>query len=295
MEKNDNKVLYIIIGILLLIIGVGAGYIIGSNKDRVKDNEKVLKTNENIEEKKNEKQKESNLTENDDDNLEKNDNDDNIEKKEQNNENENKKSVDSQINYFIWNIYSKYTDVLANDLTNKEKLELAYFNIYDSYNGKDIPKENMKEEIERLFGKDTTYKDEDIYTMDLKELVASYDKESGYYKQVGGIGRGSCFDVNRYDEIISKNNNGNIITVETAVVYTRGCTGPGPLIDIYKDNNLKEKINVEEKYCDREISTDYCAIKTEEFFKDYKDKLNKLTYIFEVKDGIVTFKELKSK
>jgi len=47
MEKSENKVLYIIIGILLLIIGIGAGYIIGINKSNVKVEEK-----EKVEEKK---------------------------------------------------------------------------------------------------------------------------------------------------------------------------------------------------------------------------------------------------
>lgn len=40
MEQKENKILYIIIGILLLIIGIGAGYIIGTNKTDVKVEEK---------------------------------------------------------------------------------------------------------------------------------------------------------------------------------------------------------------------------------------------------------------
>ncbi len=51
MEKNENKILYIIIGILLLIIGIGAGYMVGTNKADVNIEEKE-KNNNKLEERK---------------------------------------------------------------------------------------------------------------------------------------------------------------------------------------------------------------------------------------------------
>ena len=260
--KDNSKIYIIIIAILLIIIFSGIAWNAGKNYANNEDK----KVNTKIEENKEETVEDATLTEKD------------------------RQIIEEIMRY----IPSKYTKVKANDFTNQEKLNIAFY-LYQKETGwsnETITEKEIKDTMAKVLGSNTTYTDETIKSLYYPdETIAAYNKNKELYSYDSGSAHGltAVLDYSYMDSMVVK---GNKLTVTTYRVYYL-YSDIGPITEIYKDFNMKNKIKIDKKYCEEIYDDDLCDIDVDKYILDNKDNVEKIEYIFDLNNNYPTFVEMK--
>ena len=168
---------------------------------------------------------------------------------------------------------------------------MAFFHT-DYFENEIVTQEELKESMIKLLGNNTTYTDETIRSLYYpEERVAIYDKNKQTYTYTSETAHGhTAAEILYY--IDSYKFNGEILLVTTyRLYYLHGDIGP--VTEIYKDYDLKTKIEVDNKYCMKEYGDDICAIDYETYIKEHKNNAERVTYTFNLSNNYPTFIEMK--
>ena len=202
-----------------------------------------------------------------------------------------------QTDDFIKYTKSTYRNITADELPGNEKLYLAYQSLEaDNYKKGDyslkFSKKEMEERLVKFFGKDVKYTHGDIYTiheMGEPEVIIKYDSKKEEYELDLSHAHGyTCPE--GLSNIVSRTIVGNKLEVKVRRVYYL-THDTGPIIEIFYDPELKEEINVPEKYTQYFDGDDDPYPDIDAYLKS-DEKADNLVYEFELVDGNPIFKRL---
>ncbi len=150
----------------------------------------------------------------------------------------------------------------------------------------------MEEKLVKFFGKDVKYTHGDIYTIHVMgepEVIIKYDSKKEEYELDLSHAHGySCPE--GLSNIVSRTIVGNKLEVKVRRVYYL-THDTGPIIEIFYDPELKEEINVPEKYTQHFDGDDDPYPDVDAYLKS-DEKADNLVYEFEIVDGNPIFKKL---
>lgn len=183
-----------------------------------------------------------------------------------------------------------------NNLTNKEKVEIAYYGIrdkaLDSYtNG--IDAKLMDDYLNGLFGNDFKWKKDSILCNLGDELYLYNEDTNKYVYNEEHLGHGATVVESYFSKIISIQESGNLYKVKEVRLWMKYSeTGPTSFEDAYDTyNNAVNETNPLFRYNMTGVIPDgeeyYYFLKSEieNNFDQYKDKMATYTYNFEKVNG----------